>query len=80
MEIKEIDEQGRIIIPKRWRGLLKGDKVVLRLKRDSIEVLPLERFHLTNFFDSVEVDLKGKLTDWHAIRKELRSREAEVRR
>lgn len=75
VEIKEIDEQGRVIIPKKWRGLLKGDKVVLKLKRDSIVVLPWEQFDLTNFFDSVEMDLKSDLTDWHAVRREIRRRE-----
>jgi len=73
VEIKEVDEQGRIIIPKKWRDeILRGDKVVLKLKDDSIEILPWSRFNLTDFFDSVEVDLKSNLADWHAVRRELR--------
>lgn len=81
VEIKEIDRQGRIIIPKKWREeLLKGDRVVLKMRDESIEILPLKSLNLTNFFDSVEVDLKSDLADWHAVRKELRWRPSEVRR
>lgn len=81
VEIKEVDEQGRVIIPKKWRSaLIKGGKVVLKLKDDSIEMVPLERFDLTMFFDSVGVDVKSDFADWHAIRRELRRRRDEVRR
>ena len=80
-EVKEIDEQGRIIIPKKWRDkILKGDKVVLKLKDDSIQIVPWEHYDLTNFFDSVEADVKSDLGDWHAIKRELRRQRDEVRR
>ena len=73
MEIKEIDNQGRIVIPKNWRkGKLKGKKVVLKRKSDdSIEIIPYDRFDLTKYFDSIEVDVKSPLSDWHALKKEL---------
>lgn len=81
VEIREMDEQGRVIVPKKWRStLFKGDKVVLKLKDDSIEIVPLEKFDLTRFFDSVAVDLKSNLTDWDAVRTELRRTRREIRR
>jgi AbrB family looped-hinge helix DNA binding protein len=74
LEIKDVDEQGRIIIPKKWRNkLLKGKKVVMRLKDDSIEITPFRQGDLTRFFDSAVADVKSDLGDWHAVRKELRS-------
>ncbi len=73
LEVKSVDEQGRIIIPKRWRSrLLKGDKVVMILKDDSIEITPLRQGDLTRFFDSAVADVKSDLEDWHAVRRELR--------
>ncbi len=80
VEVKEIDEQGRLIIPKKWRSMvLKGDKVVLRLKENSIEIEPWKKPDLTRFFDSVEADVKSDLSDWRAVRRELRRRPDEVR-
>jgi AbrB family looped-hinge helix DNA binding protein len=78
MAIKEIDEQGRIVIPKHWRrGKLKNKKVVLRRKNDeSIEILPYDKFDLTKYFDSIEVDVKSPLSDWHALKKELSRKRA----
>ena len=74
LEIKDVDEQGRIIIPKKWRNkLLKGKKVVMRLKDDSIEITPFRQGDLTRFFDAAVADIKSDLEDWHAVRKELRS-------
>ena len=73
LEIKDVDEQGRIIIPKKWRNkLLKGGKVVMRLKDDSIEITPFRQGDLTRFFDTAVADVKSDLEDWHAVRKELR--------
>jgi AbrB family looped-hinge helix DNA binding protein len=74
LAIKDVDEQGRIIIPKKWRSkLLKGNKVVMRLKEDSIEITPLRQGDLTRFFDAAVADVKSDLDDWHAVRRELRS-------
>lgn len=74
MEIKEIDDQGRIIIPMDWRKKhLKGDhKVIVKLKEDSVEIIPYHSPDLTKYFDSVEVELKSDLGNWKKVRKELR--------
>lgn len=73
MEIKAVDNQGRIILPKNWRDrYLKDKKAVVAQKGDIIEIRPFEDIDLTKYFDSVEVDLKADLSDWHKVREELR--------
>jgi bifunctional DNA-binding transcriptional regulator/antitoxin component of YhaV-PrlF toxin-antitoxin module len=75
LEVKEIDSQGRVVIPKSWRSrVLRGRKVVMRLKRDSIEISSLDQDDLTRFFDAGSVDVEGSMDDWHSYRRELRRR------
>ena len=72
-EIKEIDDQGRLVIPKDWRkGKLKSRKVILKRNSDeSIEIVPYNTLDLTKYFDRVEVDVHSPLSDWHALKREL---------
>jgi len=71
--IKEIDKRGRLVIPAEWRKkYLRGTKVILRNRGEVLEILPRERVDLTTFFDRAEVDTKANLSDWHAVRRELR--------
>lgn len=81
MAIKEIDEQGRVVIPKDWRkGKLKSKKILMTLRDDSsIEITPYNTLDLTKYFDSAVVDVKSSLTDWHSIRKELRNKQKSER-
>ena len=73
--LKEIDEQGRIVIPAEWRKKwLRRNKVILRRRGEVLEILPYKEVDLTAFFDRAEVDIKTDLSDWHALRKELRKR------
>jgi bifunctional DNA-binding transcriptional regulator/antitoxin component of YhaV-PrlF toxin-antitoxin module len=73
MEVKAVDNQGRIILPKNWRDrYLKDKKAVIAQKGDIIEIRSFEDIDLTKYFDSVEVDLKADLSDWHKVREELR--------
>jgi len=73
--LKEVDEQGRIVIPASWRKKhLRGRKVLLRPKGDVIEILPQDRVDLTAYFDAAEADLRADLADWHSVRRELRKR------
>ena len=76
MEIKTIDDQGRIVIPVEWRGKLKTRKVLMKLKENggAIEIIPYNSLDLTKYFDSIEADVHAPLSDWHSLRKELRSR------
>ncbi|MFA4720623.1 AbrB/MazE/SpoVT family DNA-binding domain-containing protein [Pyrococcus kukulkanii] len=55
MKVKRIDGQGRIVIPKKWRGKW-GDEVILIELEDRIEILPKRKPKLSEFFDIIEVD------------------------
>ena len=74
MEIKSVDNRGRILLPKNWRDrYLKGKKAIIVYKGDVVEIRPFKKSDLTKYFDKVEVDLKSDLSDWHKVRKELLS-------
>jgi len=74
VEIKSVDNQGRILLPKDWRNrYLKGKKAMVVYKGDLVEIRPFTKSDLTKFFDKVEVELKSDLSDWHKVRKELHS-------
>jgi bifunctional DNA-binding transcriptional regulator/antitoxin component of YhaV-PrlF toxin-antitoxin module len=73
VEIKAVDSQGRIILPKSWRDrYLEGKKAIVSFKGDTIEIRPLTKGDLTKYFDKVDVDIKSDLSQWHKVRKELR--------
>ena len=75
VEIKGVDEQGRIILPKTWREkYLKNKKAIISAKGDTIEIKPFTSVDLTEYFDSIEADIRANLSDWHKVRKELRGR------
>jgi len=75
VEVKGVDEQGRIILPKIWRDkYLKNKKAIIQAKGDTIEIKPFTLIDLTEYFDSVEVDVKSDLSDWHKVRRELRGK------
>jgi bifunctional DNA-binding transcriptional regulator/antitoxin component of YhaV-PrlF toxin-antitoxin module len=75
VEVKTVDNQGRIILPKNWRDrYLKGKKAIVYFKGDLIEIRPFTKADLTEYFDKVDVDLKADLSDWHKVRKELRGK------
>ena len=74
VEIKNVDDQGRILLPKDWRDKhLKGKKAIIVYKGDTVEIKPFTKSDLTKHFDKVQVDLKSDLSDWHRVRKELKS-------
>ncbi len=66
---KNIDMFGRLSLPKKWR-LKHGSKVMIIESEDSIKIIP-RKSKLSDFFDSIKVDLKADLSDWHAVKKEL---------
>jgi bifunctional DNA-binding transcriptional regulator/antitoxin component of YhaV-PrlF toxin-antitoxin module len=75
VEIRSVDSQGRILLPQDWRNrYMKSKKAIIIHKGDTIEIRPFAKSSLTKYFDKVEVDLKADLSDWHKVRKELRSK------
>ncbi|AAL80937.1 AbrB family transcriptional regulator [Pyrococcus furiosus DSM 3638] len=55
MEVKRIDSQGRIVLPKEWRKRW-GNEVILIEFEDRIEILPKRKPKLSEFFDIIEVE------------------------
>ena len=74
VEIKSVDNRGRILLPKDWRDrYLKGKKAIILYKGEVVEIRPFKKSDLTKYFDKVEANLKSDLSDWHKVRKELPS-------
>jgi bifunctional DNA-binding transcriptional regulator/antitoxin component of YhaV-PrlF toxin-antitoxin module len=75
VEVKGVDEQGRIILPKIWREkYLKNRKAIISAKGDTVEIKPFSAVDLTEYFDKIEVDVKSDLSEWNKVRKELRGK------
>jgi AbrB family looped-hinge helix DNA binding protein len=70
VEIRPIDSQGRIILPKSWRNRLKTNSVVVIDEDDRLEIRPADA-DLSRFVDAVEVDAEH-FDDYHKLRKGLR--------
>jgi bifunctional DNA-binding transcriptional regulator/antitoxin component of YhaV-PrlF toxin-antitoxin module len=60
VEVKRIDDQGRLVLPKRWRERW-GNEVILIELEDRIEVLPRRKPNLSQFFDLIEMEIKEDL-------------------
>ena len=72
MEIKLIDDQGRLVLPKEWRQkYAKKRRIILRIEGEKIIIEPLKLPDLTKFFDSIEAEIKSDLSNWKSVRREL---------
>lgn len=79
VEIKQVDPQGRVLLPSKWRKerLGKRREVYVISLQDRVEVVPLEA-DLSRFADSVVMDIpEGKFLDYHELRRELRRKYTE---
>jgi len=70
VEIRPVDTQGRIILPKAWRNRLKTNAVVVIDEDDRLEIRPADA-DLSRFVDAVEVDVEH-FEDYHKLRKGLK--------
>jgi AbrB family looped-hinge helix DNA binding protein len=70
VEIKPVDAQGRIILPKAWRNRLKTQRVLIIDEDDRLEIRPADD-DLARFVDAVEVEA-DHFDDYHSLRKGLR--------
>jgi AbrB family looped-hinge helix DNA binding protein len=70
VEIKPVDAQGRIILPKAWRARLRTNSVVVVDEDDRLEIRPADA-DLSRFVDAVEVEAEH-FDDYHKLRKGLR--------
>ena len=69
--VKEVDKQGRLVLPKKWREQhLKTGKVLVTIEGERLIIEPFKPVDLSKYFDSIE-DLKADLADWKAVKREL---------
>ncbi len=57
VEIKKVDSQGRIVLPKEWRERWGGEVILIEFE-DRIEILPKRKPKLSQFFDIIEAEVK----------------------
>lgn len=70
--LKQVDGQGRIILPKKWRDqYLKNHSVLIVVKNDEIIVKANKTEDISDLIDSVELDIKSDLSDWDEVKREL---------
>ena len=69
--LKEIDSQGRVSIPAKWRKNWKSRRLVLVRREDrKIEVFPIDdEKPLSEFFDSIKVPDDTDFTDSHSLKR-----------
>ncbi len=74
-EIKKVDSQGRIVLPRNWREkeLKNGDEVIIMEEEGILKIIPKKKIDLTQFFDTLEYDeeLIDKLENWSEFEKAL---------
>ncbi len=67
-EIRKVDSQGRIVLPRKWREkeLKNEDEVIVIEDEGILKIIPKKKIDLTKFFDSLEFDddLIDKLEEW----------------
>ncbi|MGQ4891423.1 MAG: AbrB/MazE/SpoVT family DNA-binding domain-containing protein [Candidatus Njordarchaeia archaeon] len=69
--IKELDDQGRLVLPARWRKRNKAKKIKLIIRDTEIIIKPVRTVKLSQLFDTIEVDVKSPLTNWKKLKKEM---------
>ncbi|MHA1468419.1 MAG: AbrB/MazE/SpoVT family DNA-binding domain-containing protein [Promethearchaeota archaeon] len=74
-EIKKVDSQGRIVLPRNWREkeLKDGNEVIIMEEEGILKIIQKKKIDLTQFFDKVEYDdnLIEKLENWSEFEKSL---------
>ncbi len=74
-EIKKVDSQGRIVLPRNWREkeLKDGDEVIIMEEEGILKIIAKKKVDLTQFFDKLEYDdiLVDKLENWSDFEKTL---------
>lgn len=67
-EIRKVDSQGRIVLPRKWREkeLKEGGEVLIIEEQGILKIIPKKKVDLTQFFDSLEYEnaLIEKLDNW----------------
>jgi len=75
-EIKKVDSQGRIVLPRDWREKVLGEEnEVIKIKEgDFLKIIQKKKGDLTKFFDKLDlgVEFIEDLADWNEFEKKIR--------
>ena len=73
VEERRVDSQGRVSLPSEWRRthLNQDGEVVIVNMGEELIIKAKKAQRLSEFFDSVDVELKSDLSDWHRVKEEL---------
>jgi len=72
--VRHVDRQGRIALPSEWRSksLKGGREVVVMEHEDFLLIRPRRKIDLTEFFNSVKVDIDPKaFADYNLLKQAL---------
>lgn len=74
-DIKKVDSQGRIVLPRKWREeeLKDGNEVIIIEEKGILKIIPKKKIELAQFFDSLDFgeEILEKLEDWTGFEKNL---------
>lgn len=74
IEIKKIDNQGRIVLPLDWResDLNDTNEVYIIREKGFLKIVPKHKIDLTQFFDKADFGDNVELSsDWNQLEKNL---------
>lgn len=74
VEVKNVDRQGRVSLPSRWRksALKESKQVVIIMQGDELVIKPMSKCNLRQYFDAFEIDISPAiLRDYKSLKKVL---------
>jgi len=70
--MKNVDENGRLVLPKKWRDeYLEGHSVIMEIVDDEIRIKTYKPPNILKLLNSIDVDVKSDLSDWKSVKREL---------
>ncbi|TMS42305.1 MAG: AbrB/MazE/SpoVT family DNA-binding domain-containing protein [Methanobacterium sp.] len=70
--MKFVDNEGRVVLPKKWRDKhLKGQAVLMKIQDGKITIEEYKLPDLTQLINSVDADIESDLDDWKGVKRDL---------
>jgi bifunctional DNA-binding transcriptional regulator/antitoxin component of YhaV-PrlF toxin-antitoxin module len=71
--VRQLDDLGRVVLPKRWRKKHRSRRVRIQEVGDALTITALPTTPLSRFVDSIVVDVPPRVfRDPHKLKKALR--------
>jgi bifunctional DNA-binding transcriptional regulator/antitoxin component of YhaV-PrlF toxin-antitoxin module len=72
VEIRKVDEQGRVLLPSEWRAkeLGRGKEVIILSQGDHLKIIPKKKVDLAKYFDKVDLGVDA-IGDWGSFESAL---------